>query len=139
MRTALYILWQCTWGIAQTLVGAAVLLFNLGKPHRLYHGAVVTEWSSGSSVSLGMFIFLSERTNPATKQKLLVHEYGHTLQSLMLGPLYLIVIGLPSILWAGLPCCKKHRRTKQISYYSLYSEHWANRLGEKITKEPAMK
>lgn len=139
MKTALYILWQCTWGIVQTFVGAAVLMFNLRRPHRLYHGAIVTEWSYGGSVSLGMFIFLSERKSTIIKQKLLVHEYGHTLQSLILGPLYLIVIGLPSVLWAGLPCCEKYRQKKQMSYYSLYPEHWANRLGEKTTKEPAMK
>lgn len=30
--------------------------------------------------------------------QLLVHEYGHTIQSLMLGPLYLAIIGIPSTL-----------------------------------------
>lgn len=44
----------------------------------------------------------------------------------MLGPLYLIIIGIPSISWAGLrrliPALKK------INYYSLYTESWANKL-----------
>ena len=132
MRKALYILLQCTWGIAQTLVGAAVMLFNLGKPHRMYHGAVVTEWGLCGSVSLGMFIFLSKNKNADHKKRLLMHEYGHTVQSLMLGPMYLVVIGLPSVLWAGLPCCDHLRRKKQISYYSFYPERWADHLGERI-------
>ena len=135
MRKALYILWQCTWGAAQTLIGATALLFNLGKPHRMYRGAVVTEWSYGGSVSLGMFIFLSAKKEEKAKRRLLVHEYGHTVQSLILGPLYLLVIGLPSVIWAGLPALERMRRKKRISYYWLYTERWADFLGERVTKE----
>mgnify|MGYP006982744016 CR=1 FL=1 len=44
----------------------------------------------------------------------------------MLGPLYLIIIGIPSISWAGLrrliPALKK------INYYWFYTENWANKL-----------
>ena len=139
MRKALYILWQCTWGAAQSLIGAIVLLLNLRKPHRMYHGAVVTEWAQGGSVSLGMFVFVSENKREAAKQRLLIHEYGHTVQSLILGPLYLLVIGLPSVLWAGLPACRKIRRKKRISYYWFYPERWADILGERITKEHIQK
>ncbi|MGN0687322.1 MAG: hypothetical protein ACI4KA_04360 [Oscillospiraceae bacterium] len=128
MRRVLYILCQCTWGIVQSLVGGVVLLINIRRPHRFYHGAIVTEWRHGGSVSLGMFVFLSENKSAATKQRLLMHEYGHTLQSLMLGPLYLLVIGLPSILWAGLPAFERLRQAKQISYYRFYTEKWADML-----------
>jgi len=30
------------------------------------------------------------------EQRTLVHEYGHTIQSIILGPLYLLIIGIPS-------------------------------------------
>ncbi len=135
MRHTLYILWQCLWGFPQSFVGAVIFLFNLRRPHRLYHGAVVTEWTCRGSVSLGMFVFLSTAKSSEAMQRILVHEYGHTVQSLMLGPLYLIAVGVPSVLWAGLPQLKSLRRKKNISYYSVYPERWADRLGERITGE----
>ena len=55
------------------------------------------------------------------------HEYGHTIQSNFLGPLFLIIIGLPSIIWAG--CFDRYRRKHNISYYQFYTEKWADALG----------
>ena len=52
------------------------------------------------------------------------HEFGHSIQSRYLGPLYLFVIGIPSILWAWW-----WDPDKDISYYSFYTEKWADRLG----------
>lgn len=75
-------------------------------------------------VSLGKYIFIYYRYRDITKVTL--HEIGHTKQSLILGPLYLIVIGLPSIIWAFL-----HSYTTLFSkynYYSFYTEKWANKL-----------
>lgn len=57
----------------------------------------------------------------------ILHEYGHTIQSRKLGPLYLLAVGLPSIVWAG--CFKNYRKKKDISYYSVYPENWADKLG----------
>ena len=55
------------------------------------------------------------------------HEYGHYQQSLRLGWLWIFVIGIPSLIWAG--CFQKYRRKNKISYYSFYTEKWANKLG----------
>src|SRR5699024_11667935 len=95
MKNVIYILIQCTWGLPQTLLGFIVLLINIKNKHYFYHGAIITERNVPSSVSLGMFVFTT--TNPMkdkrTKNKipdeelskrLLVHEYGHTIQSLIL-------------------------------------------------------
>ena len=48
------------------------------------------------------------------------HEYGHTLQSAVLGPFYLPVIGVPSFLVS--------QDIVEISgsYYDFYTESWAN-------------
>ncbi len=145
MKGFLYMLAQCTWGILQTLSGLVVFLICIRDKHYFYHGAVVTEWKHGSSVSLGLFIFVSANpyyrgipTKEETASRLLVHEYGHTIQSLILGPLYLIVMGLPSIVWASVPGLRKMRKKKQMSYFAFYTERWANHLGEKITKAKSM-
>ena len=80
------------------------------------------------SVSLGMFIFV----NNITDIKTIKHEYGHCRQSNYLGWLYLIIIGLPSIIWAG--CFERYRKKHNISYYAFYTERWANKLGGVILK-----
>ncbi len=145
----IYTIWQCTWGILQTLVGLAVFLLNFKCRHFFYHGAVITVWKGVSSVSLGMFVFITDKPffydslkDTYTKEEmwhgLLVHEYGHTIQSLILGPLYLIVMGIPSAAWASLPCAVKKRREQHVSYFSFFTERWANYLGEKVTNERSL-
>lgn len=144
----LYILIQCTWGIIQTTLGFLMFIINIRNKHYFYNGAIVTERKEPSSVSLGMFIFIT--TNPMKDkrienkipdeeigERLLVHEYGHTIQSLIFGPLYLIIMGIPSTLWGFLPCFQK-KREKGISYFSFFTEKFANYLGEKVTKEKSM-
>ncbi len=149
MRIALYYLIQCTWGVVQSTLGVIYFIFYFSDRHYLYHGAVVTEWNAKSSVSLGMFVFVtkepyfydklkSEYTIEELSQRLLVHEYGHTIQSLILGPLYLIIIGIPSTLWGFLPCCNIKRKAKSISYFSFFTEKWANFLGEQVTGQKSM-
>lgn len=149
MKVFLYRLWQCTWGCVQTLLGALVFLCNRKAKHYHYHGAIVTQWASKSSVSLGMFVFVTaepyfydklknEYSKTELSERLLVHEYGHTIQSMILGPLYLIVMGIPSTLWGFLPNLNKKRRDKQISYFSFFTEKWANCLGEKVTGQKSM-
>ena len=79
---------------------------------------------NGGGVTLGRYIFISQ--NYTDLSNVILHEIGHTKQSRILGPLYFIIIGIPSISWAGLrrliPALKK------INYYSLYTESWANKL-----------
>ena len=134
MRRFLFTLVQLTWGLPQTLAGFLLFLYwrRRGAAHRLYHGAVVTEWAAGGGVSLGLFVFVSGKARPGVT----VHEYGHCIQSLLLGPLYLPAVGVPSYLWANLPALRRLRREKGFSYYAIYPENWANALGEWATKEP---
>lgn len=131
MKKLLYILCQCSWGVVQTLVGAVMFLLFASKPHRMYHGAVVTVWNAKGSISLGMFVFLSDRHGEALGERVLLHEFGHTIQSLILGPFYLLVIGLPSVIWAGMPPLARLRSRRGISYYRMYTERWANHLGQR--------
>lgn len=145
----LYAIIQCTWGILQTFLGFITFLMNINFKHYFYHGAIITVWKNQSSVSLGMFVFMTEEPYFAKKfegsitvselsSRLLAHEYGHTIQSLILGPLYLIIMGIPSTIWGFSPILAKKRRDEQISYFSFFTESWANKLGEKVTGEKSM-
>ena len=93
-------------------------------------------WRHGGGMSLSNHIFLpakhfdkplNEIMTSKWHSKYLAHEYGHTVQSRKLGPLYLIVVGLPSLIWAG--CFDKYREKHGISYYSFFTERWADKLG----------
>jgi hypothetical protein len=97
-------------------------------PHHVFGGAVHTTWNRRDGISLGLFLFCPD-------ERLLPHEYGHTYQSLLLGPLYLLVIGIPSAVWANAPACVRMRQEKGISYYSFWTEKWADRLGQKMVRE----
>lgn len=129
--SALYVIGQCVWGFPQTLAGGVLFLLNAAKPHFIYNGAVVTRWGIRGSVSLGEFIFMSDKADDT----ILAHEYGHTVQSLILGPLYLLVIGLPSIVWAGFPLCVRYRKERNYSYYRFYTERWANWHGDRVYRK----
>lgn len=144
MRLGFWLL-QWTWGLPQNLLGAALALLLARRSRFRFRNALVTRWSAGGSMSLGMFLFLGCAASPSAspeerqsaEQRILVHEYGHSIQSLILGPLYLPVVALPSIVWANFPPLRRYRRTKKISYYRMYQEAWANRLGARVTGRPA--
>lgn len=138
MKNILYTIIQCTWGVIQTLIGFILFISNFRKKHYLYLGAIVTEWNYSGCVSLGLFIFISKDSG-ICKKGLIVHEYGHTIQSLILGFLYVPIILIPSLIWCGLPCFKNYRKIKKISYYSMYAESWANSLGERVTGEKSIR
>ena len=120
----LYLFVQWTWGILQSLLGLLLYLKLHACHHFRYKGSYGTLWPYSGGVSLGCFIFVSRMD-----ADILQHEYGHTIQSLVLGPLYLLIIGLPSFIWCKTPYFIRKRQNENISYYKLYTERWADRLG----------
>lgn len=127
-----YVLLQCTWGVLQTLAGFALFLRCAKQPHAVYRGAVKTEWNRGGGISLGLFIFVADAEHapsPERRAALTAHEYGHTLQSLILGPLYLFTVGVISFTWANAPRFRRLRAEKGVPYSRCFVEGWADRLG----------
>ena len=119
-----------TWEILQNAVAKVVMLMFKAKPIATYEEATVYHWNQQGGMSLGKHIFVDLLEVDNTKKShvdYVKHEYGHTVQSKYLGPLYLFVIGLPSLIWAG--CFQEYRKKNNISYYSFYTEKWADKLG----------
>lgn len=102
-----------------------LLLRAIYKGHdSIYEDAIVrrsTKMRGG--ISLGKYIIVSQWSDKMT----IMHEYGHCRQSKMLGWFYLLVIGLPSIIWAVLygPIVKPSPN----GYYKFFTEKWADKLG----------
>lgn len=123
---------QYTWGVLQTFVGTIVFLITLlcGCRHIWLNGSVITEIRGNwGGITLGMFAFVDYMPagDRAKQYNLVLHEYGHTIQSYMLGPLWIFIIGIPSLIWAGF--FESYRIKNNVSYYSFYPEKWANKLG----------
>jgi hypothetical protein len=126
MNTLLYI-----WQLPQYLLG--LLFRRLWRKHTVgmfvFNGIFVYKIDLRYGVSFGPIIFV-HKDQPVQTIK---HESGHSRQSVYFGPLYLIVVGIPSAvfnnLWDRLfhkdwPAKDRHRW-----YYSRYPERWADRLG----------
>lgn len=111
------------WQLPQNLVALVMMPF-MGKlrliRYKNYNYCFEGEKMSGG-ISLGSFCYVSKWS--AKSEETVAHEQdGHVKQSHLLGPLYLIVIGIPSITWAW-----TFRLLGFKNYYAFYTETWANR------------
>lgn len=114
------------WQFPQNLIALIYREYLNGKGVMLaieYYKGIIIYYTKDTvgNVSLGDSIFISATAS----SRIVKHEWGHTRQSLILGPLYLIVIGIPSIIWAA-----THRAIAPNKPYNwFYTEAWANKLG----------
>lgn len=112
------------WQLPQNIIGIFFLLYFLimGDLHFISYKKFCWAFSSKymlGGISLGNFAYVS--TYNSKKVAVIKHEQeGHTVDSKIWGPLYLLVIGLPSLMWAQF-----YDRNK--CYYSFYTERWANK------------
>lgn len=113
------------WQLPQNLLGLLVIAFTKAKKK----GEVYVAGRYRFGVSLGSYIIFGGFFNSTDKK----HEKGHQKQSLYLGPLYLLLIGIPSILgnlWDRLFHRKWSSVKREKWYYSLIWEAWADKLGQ---------
>ena len=122
MREVLLYIWQ----LPQNLVG--LLMLAIVRPEDIYdyegEKLCYSYRRMRGGISLGKYIIVRSAfrgMNDQTEK----HELGHARQSRILGPLYLLVIGLPSLLWA----LWWREKDRGVSYYSFYTERWADTLG----------
>ena len=98
---------------AQTLIGLAFFIKFRKCPHSFYKGTIETKWDAGhfSGLSLGLFIFIPNEKSEFFKtwdisdekindkiSRCRVHEYGNSIQSIILGP-FMIIPGVVSLAW----------------------------------------
>ena len=117
-----------TWCLPTTLVALVAGWFTvvvLGGRAAPYRGATVVRsprLRNLGGVCLGPVILVADSASP----DLVAHEWGHFRQHLRLGPLYLLVIGVPSVthaLWHQL------RGGTFPAYFHFWTEAWADHLG----------
>jgi hypothetical protein len=128
-------IWEAPQKLVAHLVARVAMTDNL-EPITIGHDQIhIHLWNHQGGMSLSNHIFVNRKrfadfdmeNFSISQRNHIFHEYGHTRQSHLLGPLYLIVIALPSLIWAG--CFDEYRARHNISYYKLYTESWADKLG----------
>lgn len=119
---------QLTWGIIQTLIGGIVLcvLFPfIHKSHEVgYTTAYELKWNISAGFTIGPFIFIGKGCTGV-----IPHEYGHTVQNIMFGPLALFIVTIPSVIRYWTRIIQANRGKKLPPYDSVWFEGQATRLG----------
>jgi len=125
MKQALLWLWQAPQHIAALLFRAVLRL--AGMVEKTYSAQfckdITVVRTDYFGLSLGEYIFVGKKNLEGST---LPHEHGHTLQSRRLGPLYLLVIGIPSI--SG-NIYNRIKKKGPAWYYEQPWEAWADKLG----------
>jgi hypothetical protein len=118
------------WQLPQNIIGVLYWSIAMAKYKETIGDVLVMETDSiNGSVSLGNMVFVTTKTYDY--KQTLKHELGHTLQSKYLGWLYLLVIGIPSILWV---CARRiSRPLREKKYNAFYTEAWADKLSNRFT------
>ena len=122
------------WQLPQNLIGVIVCIItnpkiitcNIGGKE--YYYFLAQRLRGGWGVSLGNFMIFGYK--PMTDS--IKHENGHQKQSLYLGWLYLIIIGIPSFFGSVLNILFHRNWTMRDIYdwyYGLLWERWADMLG----------
>ena len=114
-----------TWGILQTLIGLIVKLIFIKYGHskestKKYGDVYFCYWPYSSGVSLGNFRFVPKYADEDFRS----HEMGHSVQSAILGPFYLLSVGWFSLLLAAGIIHKDG-----MQYHDWWCEKWADKLG----------
>ena len=120
IRNLILFIWQLPQHLLAILyIGYLVMMCkDLGVDSR-YKQAIVIPCVMRGAVTLGCYVFVGLNSE---YRKTVKHELGHTIQSKILGPLYLPTVGICS----GLHCMFHNRKN---NYYDFWTERWANRLG----------
>lgn len=132
------------WQLPQNIIGLIVMLMYRPDVKLIAKNGNYVYFSKGMSggISLGKYSIIDKDyytdtakgdSGKALELDVTKHEvFGHGTQSRILGPFYLPVIGLPSIIWASLygPVIKYTKN----GYYKFYTEKWADKLAGIVRK-----
>ena len=110
----LYYILNCTWGCIMTFIGAVVAfaLLCVGKKPQKHAGC--TYFNVGKSwggMELGCFFLTDSHDSQHTKN----HEFGHSLQNCLWGPLFPFVVCIPSAIRYWLREFKTQKGKKMYS------------------------
>lgn len=127
----LFYILSFTWGLLTTLIGAIAMLgcmvFTGKKPKRFLDCWYIKVGKIWGGVSLGPFIIADRIAGEST----LKHEFGHSIQNCVFGPLWPFIIGIPSAVRYWYRKLRKKRGLKnKTKYYDIWFEKQATEWGQ---------
>ena len=130
MKALLIYLWQ----LPQNLLALLIFLFFKTEKSLMYKGIKVhVSHKFPGGLSLGNHILVKVYPHNEKTWKRVKHEYGHTRQSVRWGWMYLIVLGIPSLLGAiesKYLHTEKRGWTKQASDFWYFNQPWEKQADE---------
>lgn len=134
-RPVIYYILNFTWGLFTTLLGYLLLLILLpfGKVKR-FHYTLYLEFHKDihAGFSIGTVFFVRKNAS----EGMIIHEFGHTLQNAMFGPLTLLLIYLPSVIrfWYRELYTKITSKHPKKDYYEIWFEYQATLIGTRFDR-----
>jgi hypothetical protein len=110
------------WQFPQNLLALLIIKITKATHEDVFKDAEIY-YAPIKGISLGQYIIVNKNASENT----IKHEYGHTRQSKILGPLYLIIVGLPSL---TINILSRIKILDNRKYYLRWPESWADKLGE---------
>lgn len=134
-----YWILQLTWGIVMNIAGVMATLFCLvflkGRIHKNGYGFITEVGGNWGGLSLGAFALcgnystLNEYWFAHTRK----HEFGHSIQNMIFGPLFLFIVAIPSAIRYWYDVLEKNHKSERDDewYDSAWFEGTASRWGTK--------
>ena len=119
-----------TWGLPMTLIGAIVAAFLIISGHKpkRWNGCVYFNvGESWGGLELGLFFLTDKNDRISTKN----HEFGHSIQNAIFGPLMPFIVCIPSAVRYWYHKYRDHKGLPNKPYDSIWFEKQATDLGSK--------
>jgi len=123
---------QFIWQLPQNVFGLIVLLVNVRSHSKCSIAGIdyfKVKHCFDAGVSLGKFIFIDG--DRQVTENTVKHEHGHQVQSMRFGPLYLLIVGLPSAV-RNVYHRIAHRKWESLKKGEWYYSHWPENNADEL-------
>ena len=135
----LYWIGQLTWGFIMSFIGLVAalicIIFLKGKIHKNGYTIIIEVGGNWGGVSLGCISLCGGYTTTCLNEDWFEHtrrhEFGHSLQNLIFGPVFLFLVAIPSLIRYH---CRNYRSKKGLEnkdYDAVWFEGMATKWGTK--------
>ena len=136
----LYWIGQLTWGIIMSLIGLITalicIIFLKGKVHRNGFTFIVEVGGNWGGINLGCVSLCGGYTTVCPDENWFQHtrrhEFGHSLQNLIFGPLFPFIVAIPSAIRYHYQNYRSSKGLPNKEYDAIWFEGTATKWGTKI-------
>ena len=125
----LYWIISLTWGALMTipgLIGALLVIIAGGKAEKNGFSFIVKIGGNWGGISLGAVAFCGNYEGEYFEY-IRRHEFGHSIQNLIFGPLFLFVIGIPSLIRSWLFKADKIKHPYDYIWFEYTASTWGTK------------